>query len=113
MGIGILGLLQLTIVLVLSFFSLGVAISFAVRPSETKLAVLRPLSLGLAFSPVGMFCAGSANTLAFASNTGFADPRTLQMLLGGLAEAMLPGAIAYSVLAVAWALAAVGFHRMK
>ena len=60
-----------------------------------------------------MFCAGSANTLAFASNTGFADPRTIQMFLGGLAEAMLPGAIAYSILAVAWALAAVGFHRMK
>ena len=35
------------------------------------------------------------------------------MFLGGLAEAMLPGAIAYSILAVAWALAAVGFHRMK
>lgn len=113
MGIGILGLVQLVIVLALSFTSLGIAISFAVRPSETKLNVLRPLSLGLAFSPVGMFCAGSANTLAFASNTGFADPRALQMMLGGLSEALLPGAIAYSVLAVAWALAAVGFHRMK
>ena len=113
MGIGFLGLVQLSIVLVLSGFSLGVAISFAIRPSETKLTVLRPLSLALAFSPVGMLCAGSANTLAFASNTGFADPHTLQMLLGGLAEAMLPGAIAYSILAVAWALAAVGFHRMK
>mgnify|MGYP001767305081 CR=1 FL=1 len=113
MGIGFLGMLQLAIVLVLSLVSLGVAISFAVRPSETKLTVLRPLSLGLAFSPVGMFCAGSAVTLAFASRIGFADPQNLQMFLGGLAEAMLPGAIAYSVLAVAWALAAVGFHRMK
>ncbi len=113
MGIGILGLAQLVIVLVLSFFALGLGISFAVRPSETKLNVLRPLSLALAFSPVGMFCAGSANTLAFASRLGFADPQNLQMMLGGLSEAMLPGAIAYSILAVTWALAAVGFHRMK
>ncbi|NLI48180.1 MAG: hypothetical protein GX414_13825 [Acidobacteria bacterium] len=113
MGIGFLGLLQLAIVLVLTCITLGVAISFAVKPSESKLTVLRPLSLGLAFGAVGMFCAGSANTLAFASNAGLADARNVQMLLGGFAEALLPGAVAFSALAVAWALAAVGFHRMK
>jgi hypothetical protein len=113
MGMGFLGLLQLAIVLVLTLVTLGLAISFAVKPSESKLTVLRPLSLGLAFSPLGMFCAGAAVATAFASNAGVADIRNVQMLLGGMAEALLPGAIAYSVLAVSWALAAVGFHRMK
>jgi len=107
MHIGLLGLLQLAIVLVLTICSLGVAISFAVRPAETKLAILRPLSLGLAFGAVGMFCAGSANTLAFASNAGLTDACNVQMLLGGFAEALLPGAVAFSAMAVAWALAAV------
>jgi|GEM_PF-1152656 len=114
MGIGIIALFQLLFLLVVGLCVLAAAISFTVRPSEHKLSILRPLSLGLAFCAAGMICVGAATALAHAADTAaFPDTASVRLLLGGLAEAFVPGGLGFSVLALAWTIAAIGFRRMK
>ena len=114
MGIGIIALFQLLFLLIVGVCVLAAAISFAVRPSEHKLSILRPLSLGLAFCAAGMICAGAAAALAHAAGTAaFPDAASARLLLGGLAEAFVPGGLGFAILALAWTSAAVGFRRMK
>ena len=107
-------IVQLTFLLVITLFLLGVAISFAVRPSERKLGMLRPLSLALVFALVGALCGGLANTFQAAVSRSACGR-------GGescgnhavrYSEALVPGAVGFAVLAIAWGLAAIGLRRL-
>ncbi len=107
-------IVQLTFLLVITLFLLGIAISFAVRPTERKLGMLRPLSLALVFALIGALCGGLANT--FQASVGHATAadagESVQILLAGVSEALIPGAVGFAVLAIAWALAAIGLKRL-
>jgi hypothetical protein len=107
-------IVQLTFLLIIILFLLGVAISFAVRPSERKLGMLRPLSLALVFALVGALCGGLANTFqaAVSSSAGAEAGKAAEILLAGIAEALVPGAVGFAVLAIAWGLAAIGLRRL-
>ena len=98
---------NLTLLVVLLPLPAGVL--YAVRPSESRLALMRPLSLASMFAALAGALAGIANLLdAAAMTTG---PLLRRPVLLGLAETLVPLLLASSVLAVAWLGVAVGFRR--
>jgi len=111
---GIHAIVQLTFLLVITLFVLGVAISLAIRPTEHKLGILRPLSLALVFALIGALFGGLANTLqASIQNAAAGDGgKMVEILLAGMSEALVPGAVGFAVLAIAWGLAAIGLKRL-
>lgn len=97
---------------VIALLLLGISVSFAVRPTERKLGILRPLSLSLVFALLGITFAGIANLLVALGRTSFPEGKeSVQLLLSGLSEGLIPGIVGFAVLAVAWALAALGLKR--
>jgi hypothetical protein len=104
------GFVHVSVILLLSLSTLVQAVSFAVRPGERKLGVLRPLSLATTFSVLSATCAGIGASLKFAADLP-AGESVVSVLVAGLAESMVPGVFAFAVLAISWALAAVGFTR--
>lgn len=92
--------------LVVGLATVFTAASFARRPQERTLAILRPLSASTAFTAVSAMLAGSATALKYA-----AEGAPATQLMAGLAEAAVAGVLGFAFLAVAWLLAAVGFRR--
>ncbi len=108
----VLGLSMLAFTLVVGLAALWLGISFAARPAEAKLATLRPLSLAVILASTAAMVSGLAMSLSRAAHVARdgATP-TPDMLLAGLAEAMVPGAVGFALLAVAWLLVGVGMRR--
>ncbi len=105
-------ILRLLFPAVLILVVLGVAISFAARPTERKLSSLRALSLATVFALVATAFAGVANVLkATVWHTPTMGTESARILLSGLAEGLVPGMVGFAFLAVSWALVAVGFRR--
>jgi hypothetical protein len=98
--------------IVIALLLLWVAISFAIRPTERKLAILRPLALSLVFALLAITLAGWANLLHALQRISFPEGKdSVRLLLSGLAEGLVPGILGFAVLAVSWALAAFGLRR--
>ena len=91
----------------------GVAAAYAFRPTEGKLMLMRPLSLASVFSAIGSLTAGMATILKGAAATGNWGGQAFSRLLLGCAEALIPMFVAFSFLAVAWLLVAVGMRRQS
>jgi hypothetical protein len=98
--------------------TLGMAISFALRPSERTLAVIRPLAAATLFSSLTAFFLGIGNGLAYltrvlerAAAEGTAPAQMWRTLVGALAETPAPLVVGFAVLAVVWLLVAVGLRR--
>lgn len=107
---GILALVQVVVLAVLGLWTLGVGVAMAFSPAERRYGLLRPLSLATAFAAVCATCSGLAT--AFVRLAGDpAGPEAAKHLVGGLAEALVPGVFGFGVLALAWGFAAVGLHR--
>ena len=108
MEIGIRHAFPLAIALLL----LGASISFAYRPAERKLEVLRPLSLSLIFAVLGITLAGFANLLQALRYASFPEAKdSITLLLNGLTEGLAQAIVGFAVLAVAWGLVALGLRR--
>jgi len=97
--------------------TLGVAIVYAIRPAERKLAFMRPLSLASIFSAIGSLAAGMATVLHGAAATpawalGTVEgPGNVGRLLMGCAETLVPVFVTFGLLAVAWLVVALGLRR--
>jgi hypothetical protein len=89
---------------------LVMAIAYAARPTERRLALVRPLSLVAIFAALCVLLAGIAMTLR---GLGSAAPEQVQMgrVYHGLAESLVPPFVNFAVLAVAWLIVAVGMLR--
>jgi hypothetical protein len=89
---------------------LVVAIAYAARPTERRLAFMRPLSLVAIFAALCVLLAGIAMTLR---GLGSTTPELLHMgrAYHGLAESLVPPFVNFAVLAVAWLVVAVGMLR--
>lgn len=98
------------VVLVAGVGGLGTAVAYAIRPTEGKLALIRPLSLAGMFAAVCSSAVGFAMTLKRAAGTGV-NPESMRVMLAGLAESWVPLFVAFAFLAVAWLLVAVGLRR--
>lgn len=98
------------VILVSGVGALGTAITYAARPTERKLVLLRPLSLASIFAAVCSFTVGVATALKHAAD-GRVTPESLTGMVAGLAEAFIPLFVAFAFLAVAWLLVAWGLRR--
>ena len=101
---------------IVAIFSLIVAVtpaflgaSYAVKPTEAKLALMRPLSLAGLFAAIGGLVAGLINLLRA---TAVRDvPLASNAQLMGLAESLVPLFVACGSLTIAWLLVALGLRR--
>lgn len=87
--------------------ALGVA--YAVRPSEARLALMRPLSLASLFAALAGFASGLINGLMWVSRSG--DSLASGAALAGLSESLVPLFVSFTALTVAWLLVALGLRR--
>jgi hypothetical protein len=102
------------LILVLGLLALGLAGSFAVRPTERKLNILRPLSLATVFSILGAIAADIGAVMKRVPQLPeFASSPDLRVALytSGIGESMVPAILGFTVLSLVWLLAAVGFRR--
>ncbi|MBW2704482.1 MAG: hypothetical protein JRF33_27000, partial [Deltaproteobacteria bacterium] len=85
---------------------LALAVALAIKPSERKLALLRPMSLATIF----MVLSGLASNLAAvgkncAMTPGISDqPDLHKFVLLGIGESMAPAILGFSLLALSWML---------
>ena len=106
---GLVALLSLMI----DFVPLVMAVAYVVRPSERRLALMRPLSLA------GLFAALAGGVVGFVSVLGgiaitsepFAD--TYHRYAAGASESLVPTFVGFACLTVAWLLVAVGMSRSR
>jgi hypothetical protein len=89
----------------------GTAISYAVRPTERKLMLMRPLSLAAIFAAVCSSSVGLATALRGVGAVADTAPVSVGILLMGVGEALIPPFVAFAFLAVAWLLVALGMRR--
>lgn len=98
------------VILVSGVGALGTAIAYAIRPTERKLMLMRPLSLASIFAAVCSFSVGVATALKHAADAGVATA-SLGTMAAGLSESFIPPFVAFAFLSVAWLLVAVGLRR--
>lgn len=98
--------------LTIDFVPLVVAILYVVRPTEHRLALMRPVSLAGIFSALSGTVVGVLNLLRGMAATG--DPFVASrgtVYVNGLSEALIPVFVGFACLTVAWLLVAVGMSR--
>ncbi len=95
--------------LIVGVLPLGVGVAYAIRPTEQRLALMRPLSLAGLFGSLGGLLSGAINILR---TIGVSEtPVDFRFVAIGLAEALVPLFVALGCLTVAWLCAAVGLRR--
>lgn len=100
------------VVLVSGFGALGMSIAYAIRPSERKLMLMRPLTLAGMFGAICSMSVGIATALKGPADAGV-TPESMRLLVAGLSESFIPPFVAFAFLAVAWLLVAVGLRRQE
>ncbi len=91
--------------------ALGIAIAYAIRPTEGKLALMRPLSLASIFAALCSFMGGLIVVLQGIAATPTFSLATFSAILMGFSETLTPLFVAFAFLSVAWILVAVGLRR--
>jgi len=81
---------------------------YVFRPSEQRLALMRPLSLAGIFAGLNGTSLGAINTLR---GLWMEPPRDGRILAIASAESIVPLYVAFSCLMVAWLCVAVGMRR--
>ena len=103
---GIMALLCMAVTLA----PLIMGITYAIRPSEGRLGLMRPLSLAGLFSALTGFCVGLMNSLVGIGNssTPFGENR---IWMFGLAESIAVLFMGFGCLTVGWLCVALGMRR--
>ncbi len=102
-----MGLAALVSILV-SFLPLIAAAAYLFRPSEQRLAMMRPLSLAGIFAGLNGSSLGAINTLR---GLWLEPPRDGRILAISSAESIVPLYVSFSCLMLAWLLVAAGMRR--
>ena len=88
---------------------LGFAILYAIRPSEQRLALMRPLSLAAIFAAIH---AAALGVLNFFRGLGLREtPALSNASLIGLSESFVPIFFGFGCLMLAWICVAIGMSR--
>lgn len=103
----LLGLLGVAIALVTVMF----ALAYAIRPSEARLALMRPLSLATIFAALSTFCVGIANILNGISVAEHMTAVGWPAVAAGAKETFVALFVAFGCLAIAWLSVALGMRR--
>jgi hypothetical protein len=105
-NVSLFGLLSL----VLTLTPLVMAFAYVVRPSERRLALMRPLSLAGLFAALAGTTLGFVNVLVGLGKRGFTVEAYTVTAIGS-AEALVPLLLGFACLTVAWLLVAAGMGR--
>ena len=88
---------------------LVVGMAYAVRPTELRLAMMRPLSLATIFAAI---TGTSLGALSLLRDQGLTDaPAFTSVVAIGLAEALVPVFFGFGCLTAAWLCVAFGLWR--
>jgi hypothetical protein len=102
---GLVGLLSM----VVGALPLGVGVAYAIRPTETRLSLMRPLSLAALFAAL---CGSLSGVLNVLRPVGIGETTLDSKLTAlGFAEALVPLFVAFGLLTVAWLCADYGLSR--
>jgi hypothetical protein len=101
---------KLTIVVAIVAF--GLAVTYAIRPAEQTLVLMRPISLASIFASVSGLLGGWIAVLASvpAAPDGHLP---VAIFYRGIAESLTVGVASFGLLAAAWMLVAVGLLRRQ
>jgi hypothetical protein len=99
------------VILVAGVGVFGTSIAYAVRPTEQKLVLMRPLTLAAIFAAICSSSVGFATALKGMADNGAGGPEAVRVLVAGVSESFIPPFVAFAFLAVAWLLVAVGMRR--
>ena len=94
--------------IIISFLPLIAAGAYLLRPSEQRLAMMRPLSLAGIFAGLNGSSLGAINTLR---GLWMNPPRDGTIIAVGAAESIVPLYVSFSCLMLAWLLVAAGMRR--
>ena len=87
----------------------GLAVAYAVRPTEGKLALMRPVSLAAIFAAVSGLLSGWIMILSGLPATP--DGINMSSVYMGIAETLTLGFVCFGFLAAAWLCIAAGMFR--
>jgi hypothetical protein len=99
---------MLTMAVSLGAFGLGA--SYAIRPNDRTLVLMRPVSLAAIFAALSGLLSGWALILGGMAATPAGGMNVANVFMG-LAETLTLGFICFGLLAAGWLLAAVGMLR--
>jgi hypothetical protein len=99
--------------LLVSASPLVMGVTFAIRPNERRLALMRPLSLAGIFAGVCSLLVGIANGLRALATLQTFDPQTLRVAFVVFAEAVIPTFLAFACLSIAWLCVAMGMRKLS
>ena len=108
-----LGIVITLVILVLGLVSVGVSVSFLLKPTEVKLGFIRPLSIATTYASIVGFVTGLAmafTRIAWELQDGKGAGKTAQFL-GGISEALIPAIIGFSLLTIAWVAVSLGMRK--
>jgi hypothetical protein len=103
----ILGLLGIVVALATTAY----AALYAWRPAESRLVLMRPLSLATIFAALCSFNVGIANVLMGISATEQWSGYTWRMIAMGASETFVALFVAFGCLAITWLCVALGMRR--
>jgi hypothetical protein len=95
--------------LIVSVLPLGAGAAYAIRPTEQRLALMRPVSLAGLFAALCGLLSGLVNILRLIAVSD--TPVEARFIALALAEALVPLFVAFGCLAVAWLCVALGLRR--
>jgi len=88
-------------------------IVYAFRPTERRLALMRPLSLAGIFAATANLFLGLTNALAYLSRVASADPSPVGSAARALAEASVMPFIGFACLTIGWLGVAIGMRKVS
>jgi len=90
------------------FAPMVMGVLYAIRPTEARLALMRPLSLAAIFSSLVGLSTGLINVLVGISNSA-GGPNSAMYV--GLAESLVSCLVGFGSLTIAWLSVALGMRR--
>ena len=96
--------------LAIGIIPLIMAMVYVSRPTERHLALMRPLSLAALFAAIAGSVVGGMNVLTLAWTRDL-TAENYRVMAVGAAESLVPVAVGFASLTVAWLLVAVGMGR--
>jgi hypothetical protein len=95
--------------LIVCVLPLGAGVAYGMRPTEQRLALMRPVSLAAIFSGLAGMLLGFMNVLRGVTiSERLASPHIVAI---GVAESLVPLFVAFGCLTVAWLSVALGLRR--
>lgn len=99
--------------LALTFVPLVMAVFYVVRPTERRLALMRPLSLAGLFAALTGCMVGFINVFKYFGERRDSSPEAYGVAFIGAAESLVTLFVGFGCLTIAWLLVAAGMGRQR